>query len=62
MNPLRDLFFDYTLRTVALGAGSLGAVSGTLGAFAVLRRQSLLGDTISHAALPGIVLAFLLTG
>lgn len=62
MNPLRDLFFDYTLRTVALGAGSLGAVSGTLGAFAVLRRQSLLGDAISHAALPGIVLAFLLTG
>ena len=62
MNPLRDLLFDYTLRTVALGAGSLGAVSGTLGAFAVLRRQSLLGDAISHAALPGIVLAFLLTG
>lgn len=62
MNPLRDLLLDYTLRTVALGAGSLGAVSGTLGAFAVLRRQSLLGDAISHAALPGIVLAFLLTG
>lgn len=62
MNPLRDLFLDYTLRTVALGAGSLGAVSGTLGAFAVLRRQSLLGDAISHAALPGIVLAFILTG
>lgn len=62
MNLLRELFFDYTLRTVALGAGSLGAVSGTLGAFAVLRRQSLLGDAISHAALPGIVLAFLLTG
>jgi manganese/zinc/iron transport system permease protein len=62
MNPFHDLFFDYTLRTVALGAGCLGAVSGTLGAFAVLRRQSLLGDAISHAALPGIVLAFLLTG
>jgi manganese/zinc/iron transport system permease protein len=28
----------------------------------MLRRQSLLGDAISHAALPGIVLAFLLTG
>jgi len=28
----------------------------------VLRRQSLLGDAISHAALPGIVLAFVLTG
>jgi manganese/zinc/iron transport system permease protein len=33
-----------------------------LGSFAVLRRQSLLGDAISHAALPGIAIAFLLTG
>jgi manganese/zinc/iron transport system permease protein len=33
-----------------------------LGAFAVLRRQSLLGDAISHAALPGVALAFLITG
>ena len=60
--PLTDLFSDYTLRTVALGALALGATSGALGTFAVLRRQSLLGDAISHAALPGIVLAFLLTG
>lgn len=58
---LSDLFFDYTLRTVALGAAILGTVSGMLGSFAVLRKQSLLGDAISHAALPGIVLAFLLT-
>ncbi len=33
-----------------------------LGSFAVLRKQSLLGDAISHAALPGIALAFLITG
>jgi manganese/zinc/iron transport system permease protein len=59
---LNDLLFDYTLRTVALGSATLGLVSGVLGAFAVLRRQSLLGDAISHAALPGIALAFLLTG
>ncbi|HET9589782.1 MAG TPA: metal ABC transporter permease [Anaerolineales bacterium] len=58
---LYDLFFDYTLRTVGLGAAILGIVSGMLGSFAVLRKQSLLGDAISHAALPGIVLAFLLT-
>lgn len=58
---LRDLIFDYTLRTVALGAGVLGIVSGALGSFAVLRRQSLLGDAMSHAALPGIVLSFLIT-
>jgi len=59
---LQELLTDYTLRTVALGAGLLGLVSGALGAFAVLRRQALLGDAISHAALPGIALAFLLTG
>jgi manganese/zinc/iron transport system permease protein len=58
---LRNLVFDYTLRTVALGAGALGIASGALGTFAVLRRQSLLGDAISHAALPGVVIAFLLT-
>lgn len=59
---LSALLQDYTLRTVALGALTLGAVSGALGTYAVLRRQSLVGDAISHAALPGIALAFLLTG
>ena len=57
-----DLFDDYTLRTVALGSAALGLTSGALGSFAVLRRQSLLGDAISHAALPGVAVAFLLTG
>ncbi len=57
-----DFFSDYTLRVVALGSGVLGATAGALGSFAVLRRQSLLGDAVSHAALPGIALAFLLTG
>jgi manganese/zinc/iron transport system permease protein len=52
---------DFTLQTVALGTAVLGIVSGALGSFAVLRRQSLLGDAMSHAALPGIVLAFMLT-
>lgn len=54
--------FDYTLIIVTIGAALLGAVSGALGTYAVLRRQSLLGDAISHAALPGIAIAFLLTG
>ena len=51
----------YTLIIVAIGAALLGAVSGALGTYAVLKRQSLLGDAISHAALPGIALAFILT-
>jgi manganese/zinc/iron transport system permease protein len=59
---LLDLFTNYTLRTIALGAAALGLISGVLGCFAVLRRQALLGDAMSHAALPGVVLAFMLTG
>ncbi|WP_418508896.1 metal ABC transporter permease [Corallibacter sp.] len=53
---------DYTLRTITLGTAILGAITGMLGSFAVLRKQSLLGDAISHAALPGIAIAFLVTG
>lgn len=59
---ISDLLFDYTIRTVALGAAVLGIVAGALGTFALLRRQSLLGDAMSHAALPGVLLAFMLTG
>jgi manganese/zinc/iron transport system permease protein len=62
VSVFEELFTDHTLRTVAFGAAILGVVSGSLGTYAVLRRQSLLGDAISHAALPGIALAFLLTG
>ncbi len=51
---------DYTLRTVLLGTAWIGIVGGSLGTIAFLRRQSLLGDVISHATLPGVVLAFLL--
>ncbi len=58
---LWELFSDYTIRNVTLGSALLGAISGGLSTFAVLRRQSLLGDAISHAALPGIGIAFLLT-
>jgi len=43
--------------------GTLAAIACALpGNFLVLRRQALIGDAISHVALPGIVVAFLLTG
>ncbi|MBP7147522.1 MAG: metal ABC transporter permease [Acidobacteria bacterium] len=43
--------------------GSLVAAScALLGSFLVLRKMALLGDAISHAVLPGIALAFLITG
>lgn len=62
MNIFSDIFSDYTFGVVALGSAALGTVSGVLGSFAVLRKQSLLGDGVSHSALPGVVAAFLLTG
>jgi len=56
------LLADYTIQTVIMGAVLLGISSGVLGSFAVLRQQSLLGDTLAHAALPGVCLGFLLAG
>lgn len=45
-----------------MGIGSLVAVACSLvGCFLVLRRMAMLGDAISHAVLPGIVIAFLFT-
>lgn len=57
-----DVNYDYTLRTVALGGAILGIVSGVLGCFAILRKESLMGDALSHASLPGVAIAFLLFG
>ncbi|MBE2206278.1 MAG: metal ABC transporter permease, partial [Saprospiraceae bacterium] len=43
--------------------GTLTAVcGGLLGAFLLLRNMSMIGDAISHAVLPGIVIAYLLSG
>ena len=43
--------------------GSLVATtSGLLGCFLVLRKMALVGDAISHAVLPGIAIAFLISG
>jgi manganese/zinc/iron transport system permease protein len=59
---LNDLLFDYTIRNVALGAAILGVVGGVLGSFAILRRQGLFGDALAHATLPGVCVAFMLSG
>ena len=52
---------DFTFRVVSFGSLILGMISGALGCFAVLRKQSLIGDAISHCTLPGIAIAFLIT-
>src|SRR5690606_24912836 len=47
---------------VIIGTTLLGISSGVLGSFAFLRRRGLMGDVLAHAALPGICLAFMITG
>lgn len=54
-------FVPFSLVPILIGC--LAAVSCALpGNFLVLRRQALIGDAISHVVLPGIVVAFLITG
>lgn len=57
---LKLVFNDYTFRIVALGTIILGLASGILSSFVTLNKQSLVGDALSHAALPGIVLGFMI--
>lgn len=42
--------------------GMTNMACGLIGCFLVLRRMSLMGDAIAHAVLPGLVVAFLLSG
>jgi manganese/zinc/iron transport system permease protein len=52
----------YNTAIVLAGTSLLGAGSGLVGTFALLRRRALLGDTLAHAALPGLCLGFLVWG
>jgi manganese/zinc/iron transport system permease protein len=51
-----------TTDLVVYAAILLGVTCGLLGCFIVLRRQSLLGDAIGHAVLPGVCVGFLAAG
>ena len=51
---------NYNLLVVLAGTSLLGIGAGIIGAFAVLRKRALTGDALSHAALPGLCIAFLL--
>ena len=53
---------DANTRVVIIGTLLLGLASGLIGVFALLRRRALVGDALSHAALPGICLAFMTLG
>lgn len=57
-----NILDDITLRSVLLGSVLLGAVAGMVGSFAYLQKRALLGDALAHAALPGVVIGFLIAG
>ncbi|MFJ5762957.1 metal ABC transporter permease [Neobacillus sp. NPDC093182] len=57
-----EIFQDPNTQWILLGTMLLGLSSGVIGSFAYLRKQSLMGDALAHAALPGVCIAFMLTG
>jgi len=56
------LLRDLNVRMVVLGSILLGIGSAAIGCFAFLRKRALVGDAVAHAALPGVAVAFMLTG
>ena len=54
------LLRDYNTRLVVICTMLLGCACGLMGGFLLLRKRSLMGDTLSHATLPGVGLSFML--
>jgi manganese/zinc/iron transport system permease protein len=54
------LLRDYNTRVVTFGTILLGITAGLIGVFMLLRKRSLVGDVVSHSALPGIAMAYLI--
>jgi manganese/zinc/iron transport system permease protein len=55
-------FSDPTVRIVSLGTVFLSMSASVVGTFAFLRKRALVGDAVAHAILPGIAIAFMLSG
>ncbi len=47
---------------IVLTAAATNAACAVVGCFLVLRRMSLMGDALSHAVLPGLAVAFIMSG
>lgn len=62
MEQIGQMLLAANTQWVLIGTLLLGLASGILGSFALLRKQSLIGDAVAHAALPGICIGFMLTG
>ncbi len=55
-------FSDANVRYVTLGSVLLASSSAVVGCFTLLRKRALVGDAVAHAVLPGVCLAFILSG
>tara|TARA_R110001599_G_scaffold151792_5_gene336791 strand:+ start:1194 stop:2480 length:1287 start_codon:yes stop_codon:yes gene_type:complete len=55
-------FRDSSIVSVVVGAILLTASSAVVGTFTFLRKKALVGDAVAHSVLPGICLAFILSG
>lgn len=53
---------NYILFVVSMGSGILCLAAGVVGTFTYLRKRALIGDVISHSVLPGVAIAFMLSG
>ena len=57
-----DTLSQPMVQRALLAACMAGIACGLLGSFVVLRNMSLIGDALSHAVLPGVVLGFMVAG
>jgi manganese/zinc/iron transport system permease protein len=64
MNDLIQFFSfsDPNVRYVTFGTMILGATAAMVGSFSFLRKRALVGDAIAHSILPGVCLAFMVSG
>jgi manganese/zinc/iron transport system permease protein len=62
MESLFAYFTDAVLRAPTLGCMLMGLSAGLVGAIAVLRKEALVGEALSHAAYPGLIVGLALAG
>ena len=57
-----SIITQYSFIVVAIGTMLLAMATGIVGTTSILKGQSLIGDAVGHASLPGIILAFMISG
>lgn len=61
MGILESLQQEYAIRAL-IASSIVGITCGILGCFVILRVMALIGDALSHAILPGVVVGFMVAG